>query len=70
MNPYKLKAVVEFLRREGRSLGATHDELLSCFGLNEMLPTDEQMAVKQELAAIADAEIFMERLRLNVERWK
>ena len=70
MNPYKLKAIVEFIREESRSMHATHDELLRCFGLDEMLATEEQANVKQELAAIADAEIFMDRLRTTVQRWE
>ena len=70
MNPYKLKLIVEFLRKEGKGLrGVSHGELLRCFGLDELLPTDEQDEVRRELAAIADAEIFMDELRYRVERW-
>ena len=70
MNPYKLKAIIEFLREEGRQLSASHDDLLRCYGLDEILPVDEQEAVKRELAAIVEAETFMDRLRLSVERWQ
>ena len=70
MNPYKLKAIVEYLRKEGRGLSASHEELLRCFGLEEVLPSDEQETVKRELAAIAEAEMFMEAVRLRVERWR
>jgi len=70
MNPYKLKAIVEYLRKEGRGLSTSHEELLECFGLNEILPNDEQETVKHELAAIADAEMFMEAVRLRVEQWR
>lgn len=68
MNPYKLKEIVEYLRKEGSGLSASHDELLRCYGLDETLPADEQEAVKRELAAIADAEMFMEELHLRVEQ--
>ncbi len=70
MNPYKLKEIVEYLRKESRRLSASHDELLRCYGLSEILPIDEQEAVKRELAAIADAEMFMEAVRLRVEQWR
>ena len=66
MNPYKLKAIVEFVRKESTSVHATHDELLGYYGLHELLPLDEQKAVKRELAATAEAEIFMEALHLRV----
>ena len=70
MNPYKLNAIVEYLRKEARGLSASHDDVLRCFGLHDMLPTDEQELVKHELAAIADAEMFMETVRLRVEQWQ
>jgi len=70
MNPYKLKAIVEYLRQESRGLSASHDEVLRCFGLHDVLPADEQELVKRELAAIADAEMFMETLQLRVEQWR
>jgi len=70
MNPYKLKEILEFLRNESKRLSASHDELLRCYGLDESLPLDEQVLVKRELAAIADAEMFMEALHLRVEQWQ
>ncbi len=42
----------------------------STLRLDEILPVDEQEAVKRELAAIADAEMFMETLHLQVEQWR
>lgn len=69
MNPYKLKAIVEFLRKESKGLSASHSELLRCFRLDELLPLDEQAAVRRELAAIADAEMFMDSLRYRLDRW-
>ncbi|MGD8454245.1 MAG: hypothetical protein PVJ57_20730 [Phycisphaerae bacterium] len=69
MNPYKLKAITEFLREEIKRISGSHDELLICYGLDRLLPLDEQEAVKRELAAIADAETFMDRFRVSVERW-
>jgi len=70
MNPYKLRAIVEYLRNESKGLSATHDELLRCYGLDDLLPLDEQEAVRRELAAIAEAEAFMDRLRIACERWQ
>lgn len=70
MNPYKLRAIVEYLRNEGKGLSATHDELLRCYGLDDLLSLDEQDAIKRELAAIAEAEAFMDQLRIAGERWQ
>lgn len=69
MNPHKLRAIVEFVRRQGKLptdrwgcvLGP--DDLLVWFGLINNLSPGEQREVKRELAAIAEAEALMDRLR-------
>lgn len=68
MNAYKLRMIIEQLRSNPIA-GATHEELLSCHGLDELLPLDEQQAVLRELAAIHEAEVFMEHWQLAVKRW-
>jgi hypothetical protein len=69
MNPYKLKAITEFLRGELKRISTSYDDLLACYGLDKQLLPDEQEAVKRELAAIAEAETFMDQFRASVERW-
>ena len=66
MNPHKLDVVVEFLRTEGRALATVHGDPLKCFGLDKMLPADEQAVVRRELAAMAEAEALKEWLISHV----
>jgi len=67
MNHHKLRAVVEFVRTHGAGAGNL-DEALKCCGLDEMLTPSEQLEVKQELAAMAEADDLKERLRLRLEQ--
>ncbi|MEM1355009.1 MAG: hypothetical protein AAGH88_09010 [Planctomycetota bacterium] len=68
MNEYKLRMIIAHLRSHPVS-GATHEEQLSCHSLDELLPLDEQQAVIRELAAIHEAERFMERWQITAARW-
>jgi hypothetical protein len=69
MNPYKLRAIVELVRRQGRlpadrwGCVLSPDDLLVWYGLNSDLSPEEQREVKRELAALAEAEGFVDRLR-------
>ncbi len=69
MNKYKLGAILELIRRQGKlptdQWGEVlrPDELLIWFGLNDLLNLEEEIILKGELALMAEAEIFMDRLR-------
>ena len=74
MNRYKLKGILEFLRDKtplvADSSGGDRDfaGLLACFGLDRLLTADEQRVVTRELSEMAEAEAFMDHLRLTVEK--
>ncbi len=69
MNPYKLRAIIELVRRQGRlptdrwGCVLNPDDLLVWYGLNSELSLEEQREVKRELAALAEAEGFVDRLQ-------
>ena len=69
MNIYKLRAIVDHVRRQGRlptdrwGCVLNPDDLLVWFGLDGILDPEEQVEVKRELVALADAEAFMDELR-------
>lgn len=71
MNGYKIRYIVEFIRRSGplpRDVTGSvlsSDDLLAWYGLKERLTLDEQAFVKKELNAMAEAEVFVEQLRLG-----
>ena len=68
MNLYKLRAIIDFIRKQGRlpadAFGNTVavDEMLAWYGLNDVLSVDEQRVIKRELAAMADAQIVIDQL--------
>jgi len=69
MNPYKLRVLVEHVRRQGRlpvdQFGNTLSsaDLMVWFGLNTCLSRDEQRIVQHELELIAEAEAMGDSLR-------
>ena len=71
MNPYKIRAIVRFLRTEAAELQgpsgtkAGVDEVLACFGLHKRLDREELLVVKRELTAISEAEAFVDQMRLE-----
>ena len=73
MNPYKLRGLIDHVRRQGALPRDQFDEILSpddllvWFGLKDLLSLDEQRLVKEDLAALAVAEEFMDRLRSKTE---
>ena len=73
MNPYKLKALVEYLGGKTSMLQnpirceLDLDELLAGFGLKQLLTSTEQHAVKRELYAKLEDDTFMKQLRSRVE---
>jgi len=68
VNPYKLRAIMDMVRRQGPLPRDQFDQILSpddllvWFGLTGKLDFGEEIAVKRELALMSDAEIFMELL--------
>ena len=69
MNRYKLGAILDFIRRQGKlptdQWGEVlcPDDLLVWYGLNGRLNLGEEIILKEELALMAEAEAFMDRLR-------
>ena len=69
MNIYKLRAVIDHIRRQGRLPRDQWDNRLSLhdqmvwFGLDRVLTSEEQDLVKCELNAIAEAEDLADQLR-------
>ena len=71
MNWYKIRSILDFIRRQGRlptdEQGVILDEdgILAWFGLSDLLSVEEQRKVKQELLAMIEAQAFMERVHLE-----
>jgi hypothetical protein len=72
MNPYTLKAIVEYIRRRGGlpvdQWGniLSEDDMLVWYGLNDLFTLDEQRQIKKELAAMADAQNVLDQLKANM----
>ena len=72
MNLYKLRAIIDFIRRQGRlpadQFGNTlpPDEILSLYGLRDLLSLDEQRQLRTELAGMAEAEAVIDRVAANI----
>lgn len=68
MNGYKIRYILEFIRRKGGlprdPMGdlLSPDDLLAWYGLDRDLTFEERAQLKRELAAMAEAELFIERL--------
>ena len=73
MNIYKVRDIVDLIRSRGKlptdQFGQILpvDDLLAWFGLAEGLPHDEHRVIRQELAAMAESQDELERLRLDEE---
>ena len=74
MNRYKLESIMKMVRDQG-GLPTDQwgdvldgDDLLVWFGMDGVLTAEEKTLVKMELAAMAEAEACMDRLRLAVDR--
>ena len=71
MNIYKIRRIVEWIRANGKLPTDAYGEVLSpdnligWFGLNEVLTVDEQEYMRKELAAMIEAELSLEDLRLS-----
>ena len=69
MNPYKLRRTVELIYAEGALIDylgqpVDLDEVMRCYGLDEMLTKHEQILVQRELAEMREADLFIERVKL------
>jgi len=70
VNKHKIWEIVDFIRSQGElptdQFGQILpvDDLLAWFGLNEYLSRYEQRCVKEELAALADAQLALEKIRM------
>jgi hypothetical protein len=69
MNIHKARKVIELIRSHGK-LPADEfgqilsvDDLMGWFGLSECLTRAEQLCIREELAAMVEAELAVERLR-------
>lgn len=68
MNKYKLGAILELIRRQGKlptdqwGEVLSPDDLIVWFGLDGQLSLEEEITLKGELALITEAETFMDRL--------
>ncbi len=68
MNIYKLRKIIDLIRRQGKlptdQFGQILpvDDLMGWFGLTESLTRAEQLGMKKELAAMVEAELAVERL--------
>jgi len=73
MNPYKLRGIVDHIRRQGRlptdRFGnvLSPEDLLVWFDLDSVLSLDEQVEVKHELMVLVDAEAFSDQWSLNAD---
>ena len=69
VNLYKIRYVLDFIRRQGKLPTDEYGEFLSArdllvwFGLKECLNTDERSYIEEELVGMIEAEIAVERLR-------
>ena len=69
MNIYKLRKIIDWIRRQGRlptdEFGQilSIDDLMGWFGLNECLTRAEQLCIKKELKSMVEAELAVERLK-------
>jgi hypothetical protein len=70
MNKHKIWKIMDFIRSQGKlptdQFGQILpvDDLLVWFGLDECLSRHEQRCVKEELAALADAQLALEKIRM------
>lgn len=69
VNLYKIRYIVEFIRRQGKLPTDQYgqvlcaSDLLAWFGLSECLTVDELSYIEKELVGMIEAEIAVERLK-------
>jgi hypothetical protein len=73
VNLYKIRYVLEFIRRQGRLPTDQHGEVLSAhdmlawFGLKDCLTKEELSYMEAELEGVIEAERAVERLRQSYQ---
>ena len=71
MNIYKVRRIIEWIRGQGRLPRDAYgqvlpvNDLMRWFGLADCLTPGEQLYMRQELAAMVEAELALEELRLS-----
>jgi len=71
MNIQKVRSIIELIRRKGKLPKDAYgqimsvDDLMGWFGLIECLTPGEQMYIRKELAAMIEAELSLERLKMS-----
>lgn len=69
VNLYKIRYVLDFIRRQGKLPTDQYGQilpasnLLGWFGLKKCLNTDELLYIEEELVGMIEAEIAVERLK-------
>ena len=69
MNPYKLRAIIEFVRSQGKlptdrwGCVLSPDDLIVWFGLERVLLPKEQEVVKYALHAMSEIEAALDQIR-------
>jgi hypothetical protein len=69
MNVYKVRSIIEWIRAQGKLPTDAYgqvlsvDELMGWFGLTEHLTIGEQLAMREEVAAMVEAELSLEELK-------
>ena len=69
VNLYKIRYVLDFIRRQGKLPTDEYGEflpasdLLAWFGLKECLNTDELSYIEEELVGMIEAEMAVEKLK-------
>ena len=69
VNLYKIRYIMEFIRRQGKLPVDQYgqvlcaSDLLAWFGLSECLTVDELSYIENELVGMIEAEIAVERLK-------
>jgi len=73
VNLYKIRHVLDFIRRQGRLPTDVYGQLLSAhdmvawFGLKDCLTRDELSYIEEELVGLIEAERAVERLRQSYQ---
>ena len=75
VNLYKIRHVLDFIRRQGRLPTDAYGQFLSAhdmvawFGLKDCLTREELSYIEEELVGLIEAERAVERLRQVYQAW-
>jgi hypothetical protein len=71
MNVYKVRNIIDWIRAHGKLPTDAYgqvlsvDDLMGWFGLNGCLTAGEQLYIRKELAAMTEAELALEKIKLS-----